>query len=84
LLLFIEDNQVNLEVVHDYLVQKGFAILVVRNGREAISQAELHQPDLIVLDIQMPKLDGLSAIERLRAGGAPARSRRLSRSQLWQ
>lgn len=68
-ILIAEDNQVNLEVVHDYLAQKGFVILIARNGREAITQAELHQPDLILMDIQMPELDGLSAIKRLRTGG---------------
>jgi CheY-like chemotaxis protein len=67
-ILLAEDNEVNLDVIRDYLEAKGFAVLTARNGIEAITHAEQQRPDLILMDIQMPELDGISAIKQLRGG----------------
>ncbi|NNJ12007.1 PAS domain S-box protein [Chloroflexales bacterium ZM16-3] len=64
--LLAEDNEINLEAVHDYLSGKGFQVSVARSGREALAQAELTLPDVILMDIQMPEMDGLEAIAHLR------------------
>lgn len=71
-LLIAEDNQVNLEVMRDYLERKGFLVISACNGQEALDEAERIQPDLILMDIQMPELDGLSAIRTLRSKPACA------------
>jgi signal transduction histidine kinase/ActR/RegA family two-component response regulator len=62
----VDDDRANIETLSDYLSAKGYNIVVANNGLEAIEVAQLHHPDAILMDLQMPVLDGLSAIERLR------------------
>ncbi len=66
LILLCEDNEANLATITDYLQFTGFGVVVARNGYEAIERAEDSHPDLILMDIQMPKLDGLKAIQHIR------------------
>jgi predicted ATPase/signal transduction histidine kinase len=66
LILIADDHKANVETLYDYLEAKGYNMIVAENGQEAIEMTKLHHPDVIVMDIQMPVLDGLTAIKQLR------------------
>ncbi|QIR40955.1 GAF domain-containing protein [Tolypothrix sp. PCC 7910] len=66
LILLAEDNEANISTVSSYLKAKGYRILLANNGREAIELATTQHPDLILMDIQMPFMDGLEAIKLIR------------------
>ena len=67
LLLLAEDNESNIIMISEYLDCKGYRVVVARNGLEAIKIAQQQQPELILMDISMPKMDGLTAIGQIRA-----------------
>jgi len=65
-LLLAEDNEANISTISSYLTAKGYHIEVVKNGQDAVDQAIVLAPDLILMDIQMPGMDGLAAIQQIR------------------
>jgi CheY-like chemotaxis protein len=64
--LLVEDNQVTVDVMRMELEFLGYEVAVARNGMEALDIATSQVPDLIVMDIHMPKMDGLQATSLLR------------------
>jgi len=65
--LVVEDDQTVAEVVTRYLEREGFTVESVGDGRNALARADAQTPDLVVLDIMLPGLDGLEVCRRLRA-----------------
>jgi signal transduction histidine kinase/ActR/RegA family two-component response regulator len=66
-ILLAEDNTANILTIGDYLENHGYEILVARDGIEALEKAERLNPHMILMDIQMPGMNGLEAITHLRA-----------------
>jgi two-component system cell cycle response regulator DivK len=66
-ILVVEDNTVNLELFMDLLDVGGYEGLYTSKGEEAIEIAKREKPDLILLDIQLPGLDGLSVVKTLKS-----------------
>jgi CheY-like chemotaxis protein len=66
LILLAEDNETNIITMSSYLSAKGYQILCAKNGQEAIAMALSSQPDLILMDVQMPVMDGLEAMRQMR------------------
>lgn len=66
-ILVVDDTPTNLEVLFDFLGNAGFRVLVAETGESAIEKAHYAHPDLILLDILMPEMDGFETCRRLKA-----------------
>jgi two-component system, cell cycle response regulator DivK len=67
LILIVEDNDKNLKLARDVLQYRGFRTLEAMTAAEGIKLALEHRPDLVLMDIQLPDADGVSALQQLRA-----------------
>jgi len=65
-ILIVDDEPKIVRLVRDYLEHAGFAVTVARDGREALMRARTDPPDLVVLDLGLPELDGLDVTRSLR------------------
>ena len=64
--LIVEDNELNMKLFHDLLEAHGYRTLQARTGPEALKLAEERQPDLILMDIQLPEISGLQVTQQLK------------------
>ncbi|MFH1050049.1 MAG: ATP-binding protein [bacterium] len=65
-LLLVDDNDLNRNLILEYFVNSNIHIIEATNGREAIETAEEYKPDIILMDLKMPEMDGYEATKRLR------------------
>lgn len=73
--LIVEDDQSLAEVIMYNLQREGYEVLVAHDGQDCLTQARAKQPDVIVLDLMLPVLDGLEACRQLRADAATRSTR---------
>jgi len=69
-ILYVEDNEDNVFMLATRLQRKGFVVVIARNGEEGITMAGAEMPDLILMDLSLPILDGWEAMRRLKAAAA--------------
>jgi len=72
LILIVEDNERNLKLVRDVLQVKGFSTIEAGTAEDGIRLAGERKPDLILMDIQLPGMNGIDALKALRADAATA------------
>jgi two-component system cell cycle response regulator DivK len=66
-ILVVEDNEKNMKLFRDVLLATGYRTLEATSGERAVELATEHAPDLVLMDIQLPDIDGIEALGRLRA-----------------
>ena len=71
-ILIVEDNEKNMKLARDILRAKGYAVLEAVNGLDGVKLALEHRPDLVLMDIQLPDINGIEAFERIRANAGTA------------
>jgi len=72
-ILVVEDQEDNRQILRDLLSSTGYEMVEAENGEEALTVAAAEQPDLILMDIQLPLLDGYEATRRIKANPALAK-----------
>jgi two-component system cell cycle response regulator DivK len=70
-ILVVEDNALNLKLVRDVLRHAGYEVLEAVTGEDGVRLAAEAHPDLVLMDLQLPGIDGAEALRRLRAGDQP-------------
>ena len=73
-ILYVEDNEMNRQIVRDLLKRTTYRLIEAHDGEAGVAKALEARPDLILMDIQLPKISGLDATRKLRAEAATAKT----------
>jgi len=73
-ILYVEDNEPNRMIVRDLLKRTSYNLIEAHDGEAGVAMALEHLPDLILMDIQLPKISGMEAMRRIRANPATAQT----------
>ena len=71
-LLIVDDKPQNLRLISDFLAEQGFELMLTRSGEQALEKIDLALPDLVLLDVTMPKMDGFEVCRRLKENARTA------------
>lgn len=71
-ILIVEDNEKNMKLARDVLQAKGYQTLEAVNGEDGVRLALEHRPDMVLMDIQLPDINGIEAFTRIRANADTA------------
>ena len=71
-ILYVEDNEMNRQIVRDLLKRTKYQLVEAHDGEAGVAKALEIRPDLILMDIQLPKISGMEAMRQLRAQGPTA------------
>src|SRR5215475_5469720 len=66
-ILIVEDNEMNLDMLSRRLIRRGYEIIVARDGAQGVATAKSEQPDLVLMDMSLPVVDGWEATRGLKA-----------------
>ena len=72
-ILYVEDNEDNVYMLKNRLTRAGFTVIVATDGVEGVAMAASEQPDLVLMDLSLPGIDGEEATRRIKAGPATKR-----------
>jgi CheY-like chemotaxis protein len=72
-ILLVEDNEMNRDMLSRRLIRKGYEVILAENGLEGLEAARIQSPDLILMDMSLPVMDGWEATRRLKDAPATAR-----------
>lgn len=71
-ILLVEDNEMNRDMLSRRLVRRGYEVVMAVDGAEGVAMTRSHSPDLVLLDMSLPVMDGWSAARQIRADPATA------------
>jgi len=72
-ILYVEDNDDNIYMLERRLKRAGFSVVIARDGADGVAKAGSEQPDLILMDLSLPVLDGWEATRQIKQGGGTGR-----------
>ena len=72
-ILIVEDNEMNMELVRDVLQFRGYETIEAVTGSDGVRLAKERRPDLVLLDIQLPDIDGITALDQIRQDAGTSR-----------
>jgi CheY-like chemotaxis protein len=72
-ILIVEDNEMNRDVLSRKLARRGYEVVVAVDGAQGLARAQLDRPDIILMDLGLPEIDGWECVQRLRSDAATER-----------